>query len=253
MTNFIHKIINLFKTEETKFKTEMTERLEKEKHINLKTVNTKLPIDNRICLFQEIVKKRRINGVYLSKHYHFFLMSEMDISNIKTKLKREGRIEIKDFFQKWNVDKKVIASLLNQFERGIMGKREYYAISHLENSYYSKLRNVDEYELEKLEDENKDLSMEQIHSIINNLIETKRLKGTIQSNSKYLSGSKFREIMTEYLEKLAEKFIEISFSKISRELEIKKSEIETFLIEYVKKNPSKITIYPLDQKIIFKI
>lgn len=252
MINFVHKIIDLFKTDETKFKKEIRARLEKDKYINLKTVNTKLPINSRIRLLQEIVKKRKIKGVYLSNHYYFFLMSEMDISNIKTKLKREGRIEIKDFLQKWNVDKKVIASLLNQFEMGIMGKREYYTISHLENSYYSKLRNVDEYELEKLEREYKDLSIEQINSIINNLIETKRLKGTIKSNSKYLSGSKFREVMSEYLEEVADRVIEISFSKISSELEIKKSEIETFLIEYVKKNPSKITIYPLDQKIIFK-
>ncbi|MHA1302597.1 MAG: hypothetical protein ACTSQE_12950 [Candidatus Heimdallarchaeaceae archaeon] len=251
MVFLLQKLSKLFRGAEKNFIQSLHEQIEEQRYVNLRKIDTKLSLNQRVEILQRLKSKGDVTGIYLPSKFYFFSISDAQLGQLKHKLNNEGKLEINSLKKIWAVKNTLILEILRRFGAGFLGKTHYYSTTYLSNSIQQELQKNEEYDLEKIV-EMFDLKLKDVQTIVNKLISDHNLDGVIQNDTKYLSKEVYEEVISEYIEESRNKNIELEFDKIAEELKLPIVVVERYLLQYAKKNPNQVVVYPIEKKIQFK-
>ncbi|MCE7742368.1 MAG: hypothetical protein GOP50_07885 [Candidatus Heimdallarchaeota archaeon] len=251
MSSFFQKIKDLFGSEDKKFKLLLLEELENKNFINIRKLESKLNLEKRYVSIRKLLTSNSISGVFLPEKSFFFSITDDDLNEIRSTLKKQGELGLTQLKNRWNITEKTLIPFLQHLDKGLIGGDKFYSINYLHNSFASLLRNVEEYDIQEIQ-KKYNIDVDQITHTIRELINEKEINGVIQDEIMFLGSRQFESIISEFIEENLEDSLEMTFERISEKLKVSEEDTEKFLVKYVDSNPHKLVIYPLEKKIIFK-
>ncbi len=239
--------------EEDKFRTSVIEKLGNTNFIDFKKFQTKLTINEKLNVIKDMLNEKQITGVFVREKLLFFSLNENDLEKIKEELKSNGKVNTELYNHNWNVSHKIISNFYNFIALGYfdLNKKYYYSHSALKSQILDELEVAEEFNIKAFSKKH-DTENAIIIDIVKELIQNKEIQGVIVNKETFLELDKVESLLRDYLDKKAQEESELTFSQIAKDIGIDERDLQAVVIKIINSYPTEYTLYPIEERIVFK-